>query len=266
MKKIIGYLNKGLGKTLDLLLIFFIFIIEFIVTLIDNVKKLLSIFSLLFIFFIFNPFLFSIILLNPEILVILIVLFVVPLLGKGLVSYLKYLHYTVTEYFYDKADFYLLGKDNRKGSFNSYSQEYIRQKEEERRRESERRAREQQRIWEEMFRDFYNQSQNQNQRYGGYSYGNYGRGGPYSGSSSSQGGFYNPTNDFIKKYEESCRVLEIEPTTDKYEIKLAYRKMAKKYHPDINKSPDSTVKFQKINEANEFLSEANINRYQQLKK
>ena len=49
-----------------------------------------------------------------------------------------------------------------------------------------------------------------------------------------------------------------------YEIKLAYRKKAKKYHPDLNKSPDATEMFQRINEAYEFLSDENIERYKNI--
>lgn len=254
MKYIAGYFYKGLGKILELLTTVLIFILELIVMLLDSVKKLLGVFSLLFILFLINPLLWTFIVLNPVILVILIILFIVPLLGKGLISYLKYLQYILTEYFYDKADYYLLGKDSRKGSFGSYKDEYFRQQEEARRKESQRRAEETQRMWEEMFRDFYENANRQN--YGG---------GYYGGYTNNQGSFYNPTNDFKKKYEESCRTLEIQPTVDKYEIKLAYRKMAKKYHPDINKAPNATEHFQKINEANEFLSDENIERYKRLK-
>ncbi len=39
------------------------------------------------------------------------------------------------------------------------------------------------------------------------------------------------------------------------QIKKAYRKMAKKYHPDVNKDSDAEEKFKEVNEANEVLSD-----------
>lgn len=52
--------------------------------------------------------------------------------------------------------------------------------------------------------------------------------------------------------------------TDEYQVKLAYRKKAKEYHPDINKSANATQKFQEISSAYEFLSQENIDRYKRL--
>ena len=39
------------------------------------------------------------------------------------------------------------------------------------------------------------------------------------------------------------------------EIKSAYRKLAKQYHPDINKAPEAQAKFKEINEAYEVLGD-----------
>ena len=53
---------------------------------------------------------------------------------------------------------------------------------------------------------------------------------------------------------------------DFYQVKLQYRKLAKKYHPDLNRDTDTTGKFQEINSAFEFLTEENIRRYNQMKR
>jgi curved DNA-binding protein len=49
--------------------------------------------------------------------------------------------------------------------------------------------------------------------------------------------------------------LGINDSADKSEIKKAYRKLAKKYHPDINKTPEAEEKFKEINAAYEVLSD-----------
>ncbi len=50
-------------------------------------------------------------------------------------------------------------------------------------------------------------------------------------------------------------VLGVAKTATKDEIKKAYRKLSKKYHPDINKEADAADKFKEIKEAYEVLSD-----------
>ena len=48
-------------------------------------------------------------------------------------------------------------------------------------------------------------------------------------------------------------VLGISKTASKDEIKSAYRKLAKQYHPDLNKAPDAAEKFKEVQEAYDVL-------------
>jgi molecular chaperone DnaJ len=50
-------------------------------------------------------------------------------------------------------------------------------------------------------------------------------------------------------------VLGVSKNATKDEIKKAYRKLSKQYHPDINKAPDAAEKFKEIKEAYEVLSD-----------
>ncbi|MCK9575535.1 MAG: molecular chaperone DnaJ [Clostridia bacterium] len=50
-------------------------------------------------------------------------------------------------------------------------------------------------------------------------------------------------------------ILGVSKTASADEIKSAYRKLAKQYHPDLNKASDATAKFKDINEAYEILGD-----------
>ncbi|WP_165423645.1 J domain-containing protein [Ktedonosporobacter rubrisoli] len=56
-----------------------------------------------------------------------------------------------------------------------------------------------------------------------------------------------PQNDYY-------RILGIEPEASEIDIKRAYRRLAKRYHPDINKSPTASKHFMAVQAAYEVLS------------
>lgn len=61
----------------------------------------------------------------------------------------------------------------------------------------------------------------------------------------------------MPKEKDYYKILGVSKNASKEEIKEAYKKLAKKYHPDLNKSSDSTEKFKEINEAASVLGDDN---------
>ncbi len=57
------------------------------------------------------------------------------------------------------------------------------------------------------------------------------------------------------KYKDYYETLGIKREASEAEIKSAYRKLARKYHPDVNKTKEAEEKFKEINEAYEVLGD-----------
>lgn len=196
----------------------------------------------------------------PWVVVFGLLLVIIPYVSRILYEQMVYVQYVTTEYLYDHADYYRLGRGS-KQKLSYYSERYRREQERKRReaqerfyRQQEERRRQQQEEWDRRFRDFFNQA-----GFGGYE--GYRQAG---GSHYQQSGYVNPAGEFNRKFREACDTLGVPYGASSAEVKRAYRNLAKKYHPDINKQPGATQKFQEISAAYEFLSEENIRRYREI--
>src|SRR5207248_9105788 len=57
------------------------------------------------------------------------------------------------------------------------------------------------------------------------------------------------------EYKDYYQTLGVTRTASEKELKSAYRRLARQYHPDVNKDPKATERFKLINEAYEVLSD-----------
>ncbi|SDL05016.1 DnaJ domain-containing protein [Natronincola ferrireducens] len=250
IKKILGKILYGIAKVLGIIIDSLIQLIENMVLFVGSFfKGCLALVSMggCLVFLLFAN-LGLRILMNPVGLSTILFLLTFLMVGGKFVYYLKYLKYITTEFLFNTANYLMDGTNYQYKAFNEYKAAY-KKAEEEKLREQQRRYYEQQRKWEERFKQQWYQQNHQSSQgtYGGYGH-----------------GFVNPNIEFKNKYERSCDVIGVAYDADKSQIKSAYRKKAKEYHPDLSKAPNATEIFQGITAAYEFLNDDNIQRYKNI--
>nr|WP_072514471.1 DnaJ domain-containing protein [Ndongobacter massiliensis] len=258
MKRLWGSFLYGLARLLDAVFGALMGALSYVVDLVDQVRAfLMPLVGCFVMFVIMNPL--SLLFFRSPLIGVVLLIMIFPLLGRKFVSFLEYGNYILCEYLYDKAEQFRGGAKAQ--NFQSYGAAYRRKKQQEEEEARRRRQQQQQEEWNRIFEEWFGRGGAGGAQQGPFGGAYYGSAGGYRPGGV---GTADPTVAFNEKYQKSCRVLGLSTETDAYQVKLAYRKLAKKYHPDINKSPEATQKFQEINEAYEFLSEENIQRYKRI--
>ena len=57
------------------------------------------------------------------------------------------------------------------------------------------------------------------------------------------------------RYKDYYKVLGVNRNDDQDTLQKAFYKLARKYHPDVNKDPGAEAKFKELNEAYEVLKD-----------
>lgn len=57
------------------------------------------------------------------------------------------------------------------------------------------------------------------------------------------------------EYKDYYKILGVSKTADKDEVRKSYRKLARKYHPDVSKESNAEARFKEVSEAYEVLSD-----------
>jgi curved DNA-binding protein len=58
------------------------------------------------------------------------------------------------------------------------------------------------------------------------------------------------------EFKDYYSIMGVARDTTQVEIKLAYRLLARKYHPDVSKEPDAEARFKEVGEADEVLNDS----------
>src|SRR5690242_9119699 len=57
------------------------------------------------------------------------------------------------------------------------------------------------------------------------------------------------------EFKDYYKILGVEKSASAQDVKKAFRRLARQYHPDVNSDTDATAKFKEINEAYEVLGD-----------